>query len=88
MQPLDERSEEQTVSRNLFPPILGLVGIGLLAFIGWSLGIAGQWDELTRCNAIPDNNARLACYDKLASPQQPAKGAFGFFEQQPHERSQ
>ena len=88
MNPQDEEFETQAVSRNLFPPVLGLLGIGLLAFAGWALGVTGQFDELAHCNAIANDQARLACYDKLVVPRQPAKGALGFLQHDPHERSQ
>jgi hypothetical protein len=87
MNPDDDQLETAAVSGNLFPPILGLLGIGLLAFAGWALGMTGQSDELSRCNPIANDQARLACYDKVAVPRQPAKGAFGFLPQDPQERS-
>ena len=73
-------------SGNLIPPILGLVGIGLLAWGGWALGLIDNpsGDQFSRCAAITDDHARLACYDKLSIPRQPAKGAVAPF----HARSQ
>jgi hypothetical protein len=72
-------SPDQIVSRNLFPPIAGLAGIGLLALTVWALGLTNNpsTTELSECSAMTDDHARLACYDKLNSPRQPAKGAFG-----------
>jgi hypothetical protein len=88
MQPPQGRSERRAVSGNLVPLFLLLVGVGLLALIGWSLGLTREFDELSRCSATADDGARLACYDKLAVPQQPAKGAFGFLQPEPPEKSQ
>ena len=70
---------DQAVSRNLFPPMLGLAGIGLLAFAVWALGLSNDplGSEFSQCSAINDNHARLACYDNLNLPRQPAKGALG-----------
>ena len=81
---------EDRPSSNLFPPILGLVGIGLLACMVWALGLSESplADGLSHCAAITDGPARLACYDKLATPHPPAKGAFGFLHTPPQERSQ
>ena len=72
-------SLDQAVSRNLFPPILGLAGIGLLAFMVWALGLSNNPSgaEFLQCSAINDDQARLVCYDNLNSPRQPAKGALG-----------
>jgi hypothetical protein len=88
MEPHYGRSDRRTVSGNLFPPILVVVGIGLLVLVGWSLGLTGELNDLSHCGAITNDGARLACYDKLAVPQQPAKGAFGFLQQEPREKPQ
>jgi hypothetical protein len=74
-------SPDQVVSRNLFPPILGLAGIGLLAFMVWALGLPNDLlrVELLQCAAIDDDPVRLVCYDHLNSPRQPARGALGPF---------
>jgi hypothetical protein len=79
-------SPDQVVSRNLFPPIVGLAGIGLLAFMVWALGLTNNPStaEFSECSAINDDHARLACYDNLNSPRQPAKGAFGLSPQHSH----
>jgi hypothetical protein len=71
------RADEQPVSGNLFPPILGLVGIGLLACMVWAFGLADRQidDALTHCGSVSDDHGRLACYDKLSINRQPAKGA-------------
>ena len=70
---------DQVVSRNLFPPIVGLAGIGLLALTVWALGLTNNppTAEFLECSAISDDHARLVCYDHLNSPRQPAKGALG-----------
>ena len=83
-------SLDQAVSRNLFPPILGLAGIGLLAFMVWALGLSNNPSgaELLQCSAINDDHARLVCYDSLSAPHQPAKGALGILPQNLHERRQ
>ena len=88
MKPHHGKSEQRAVSGNRFPPILVLVGVGLLVLVGWSLGLTGELNELSRCGAVTDDGARLACYDKLAVPQQPAKGAFGFLQQESPEKPQ
>ena len=68
-------------SGNLIPPILGLVGIGLLAWGAWTLGLIDNpsGDRFSHCAAITDDHARLACYDKLSISRQPAKGAVAPF---------
>ena len=70
-------SLDQAVSRNLFPPMLGLAGIGLLAFMVWALGLSNYplEAELLQCSTINDDHGRLVCYDNLNSPRHPAKGA-------------
>lgn len=85
-----QASEDQVVSNNLFPPILGLVGIGLLACTVWALGLTDSQvaDGLSRCGAITNDPARLACYDQLATPHPPARGAFGLLHSNPREGSQ
>jgi len=75
----ENAAEDQPASSNLLPPILGLIGIGLLACATWAFGPASGRldDELSHCTTITDDRARLACYDQLAvPPQPPAKGAF------------
>ncbi len=84
---MKSHDERQAVSSNLFPPILGLLGIGVLAFVGWLLGMTGQTYELSHCNSLTNDQSRLTCYDKLAAPRQPAKGAF-VLPQTTHERPQ
>jgi hypothetical protein len=81
-------AEDQPAS-NLFAPILGLVAIGLLACTVWALGLSDSQvaEGLSRCGAITNERARLACYDKLAEPHPPARGAFGLLPN-PHEGSQ
>jgi hypothetical protein len=88
MKPHHNRSEQQAVSANRFPLTLVLVGVGLLVLVGWSLGLTGELNDLTRCGALTNDEARLTCYDKLAVPQQPAKGALGFLQPEPSEKPQ
>jgi hypothetical protein len=74
-----DEAEDRAASGNLLPPILGLIGIGILACATWALGPihGGRFgDELSHCAAIANGLARLACYDHLAFPEPPAKGAF------------
>jgi hypothetical protein len=73
--PADEPAE-RSLTDNLLPPILGLIGIGALACGVWA---SGQVDitsrnDIVHCAAVADDHARLACYDKLVTPQQPLKG--------------
>ena len=53
-----------------------LIGIGGIAFSAWHLGESTRavLVDMHRCAAVPDDMARLSCYDNLGSPQ-PAKGA-------------
>src|SRR4051812_42879613 len=83
-------SLDQAVARNLFPPILGLAGIGLLAFMVWAIGPSNSplGTEFLLCSAINDDHARLACYDNLNPPRQPAKGALGPFPPHLHQSQQ
>jgi hypothetical protein len=78
------------VSGNLIPPILGLVGIGLLTWGAWVLGLIDNpsGDRFSHCAAITDDHARLACYDKLSIPHQPAKGAVAPFRTHAQEEPQ
>ena len=71
-----DRAEEPPVFANLLPPMLGLMGIGVLACAVWALGLAGNHsgEEFLQCSVIADDPARLACYDQLAVPHEPAKG--------------
>jgi hypothetical protein len=73
----DNRSDSPPVFANLLPPILGLVGIGVLACAVWASGLTGisTGEDLLRCSAVTDDLARLACYDRLTVPRDPAKGA-------------
>jgi hypothetical protein len=68
---------DQTVSGNLIPPILGLLGIGLLACAVWIFGLSdnSSGNAFSQCAAITDDRARLGCYDQHVTPLQPAKGA-------------
>jgi hypothetical protein len=70
-------ADEQPVSGNLIPPILGLLGIGLIALGVWAFGLPDNpsGNALSQCAAITDDRGRLGCYDQIAAPHQPAKGA-------------
>ena len=83
---VQEDEAEPPASSNLIPPILGLIGVGLLAWGGWELGLIDNpsGDEFSHCTAIRDDHARLACYDKLSIPRQPAKGAVAPFHARSH----
>ena len=71
------RADDTPLSANLLPPVLGLIGIGALACAVWAFGFNGSYSglELVRCAAITSDPSRLACYDKIAAPHPPAKGA-------------
>ena len=74
---------------NVLPPVLGLIGMGVVVCAVWLLGSAngGSDEGLTHCVSIVNERARLACYDQIAAPRQPAKGALAP-AQRPHEGSQ
>jgi hypothetical protein len=63
---------------NILPAILGLIGIAAVVSVTWALEPAGggSRDELTQCASIANDHARLACYDQVAAPRPPARGAF------------
>ena len=73
----DQANEESQLSANLRPPVLGLLGIGVLACAVWAFGLGDNdsGDRLLRCAGISDGSARLACYDQAAVPHEPARGA-------------
>jgi hypothetical protein len=83
-------TEDQTVSGNLIPPILGLLGIGLLACGVWIVGLSDNpsSNAFSQCSAIADDRTRLGCYDQLATPHQPAKGAIAPLHSRSKEDSQ
>jgi hypothetical protein len=70
-------SDDGPPAENLIPPVLGLIGIGVLVYLMSVFGMpdSPSSEALSHCAAMTDGHARLACYDQLASPQQPAKGA-------------
>jgi hypothetical protein len=53
-----------------------LIGIGGIAFYAWHVGESTVQSlvDMHRCATVPDDMARLSCYDSLGS-RQPAKGA-------------
>ena len=71
------RADDPPPSANLLPPVLGLLGIGVLACAVWAFGLNGNYSEdgFSHCVAVADDSARLACYDQLAAPHPPARGA-------------
>ena len=84
-----DRKEDSQLSANLHPPVLGLLGIGVLACAVWAFGLNGNDPEhrLSRCAGITDGSARLACYDQAALPHEPAKGALAPLRSIPSEES-
>lgn len=64
-------------SPRLFSQIVGLVAIGLFACMVWAVNNATNRvaDEVSQCSILTEDSARLACYDKAATPPAPAKGA-------------
>ena len=83
------RAEDLAVSANLFPPVIGLIGIGILACAVWAFGLSDDYsrEQLSRCSGIADGPARLAYYDGLAIPHEPAKGAVAPLRIKPSEES-
>ncbi len=84
-----DKAEDPPVSAYLLPPLLGLFGIGVLACAVWASGFNDNYsgEALSRCLAIADGPARLACYDRLAAPHEPAKGALAPRRIHPSEES-
>jgi hypothetical protein len=71
------RADDTPPSANLLPPALGLIGIGALAWAVWAFGFNDIYSgaELVPCAAIASDPSRLACYDRIAAPHPPPKGA-------------
>ena len=71
------RAGDPPLSANLVPPVLGLIGIGALAGAVWAFGFNDSYSgvEFVSCAAIANDRSRLACYDQIATPHSPAKGA-------------
>lgn len=84
-----DKAVDPPASAHLLPPLLGLIGIGVLACAVWALGINDNYsaEQLSRCSAIAEGPARLACYDQLAAPHEPAKGALAPLGNHPPEES-
>jgi hypothetical protein len=64
---------------NVLPVVLGLVGIGVVVCAMWASGPGeggGPGERLAPCILVADDHARLTCYDQIAVPHPPAKGAF------------
>src|SRR4051794_6122055 len=59
---------------SVFPAILMLIGIAAVVSVTWALEPAGVKfpEELTHCASVVNDHARLACYDQVAAPRQPA----------------
>jgi len=72
-----EASEEADVDLAL--PAAAAVCIGAIALAVWVFAnenaSTSAQESFRECVAITENSARLACYDNLAAPHQPAKGA-------------
>lgn len=88
--PFDEagprrKGESPSIFDNVLPPILGLVVIAVFVF---GISVLG-WHErnLSNCAEITEREARLSCFDNLAVPQPPAKGAFAPPFDRPQENS-
>lgn len=82
-------AEDPPFFENLLPPVLGLVGIGVLTCAAWAWGLNDKYsrEEPWNCSVITNDPARLACYDQLAMPQHPAKGALAPVRTRPAEES-
>lgn len=82
--------DDRPVSGNLIPPMLGLLGIGLIALGVWAFGLSDNQpgSALSQCAAITDDRGRLGCYDQLTAPHQPAKGAIAPLHTRSPERPQ
>lgn len=74
---------------NILPAILGLIGIAAVVSVTWALEPSGgrSREELTHCASITNDHARLTCYDQVAAPRPPAKGAFAPAQIGPREGS-
>ena len=81
------QAEDPPLFANLLPPVLGLIGIGVLACAVWAWGLNEDYsgETLLNCSHITDGPARLACYDQLAMPHQPARGALAPVQTYPPE---
>jgi len=74
---LSEASEK--ADADLALPAAAVVCIGAIALAVWAsahenTATSGQ-ESFRECATITQNSARLACYDNLTAPHQPAKGA-------------
>lgn len=74
---------------NILPAILGLIGIAAVVSVTWALEPSGDRsrEDLTHCASIANDRARLSCYDQVAAPRPPAKGAFAPAQIEPSEGS-
>src|SRR5215216_6428379 len=73
---LSEASEK--ADAHLALPAAATVCIGAIALAVWTSAhenIATSGRGFRDCATITQNSARLACYDNLTAPHQPAKGA-------------
>ena len=80
-----QKGEPPSIFDNVLPPILGLIIIAVFVF---GISVLG-WHErnISSCAEITEREARLSCYDNLAVPQRPAKGAFAPSFSRPLENS-
>ena len=82
-----EQPEElrHAMTSDMLLSIVGLLGIGAVVFAMW---LFGPDDGLPHCESISSDRARLACYDRLAIPHPPPKGAFPPAQIELRERTQ
>jgi hypothetical protein len=79
---------DMSPSINLVPPLLGLLVIGAVVYLLSAAAPPGgqAGGELSSCATIANEHDRLACFDRLATPTAPAKGAVAPFGSQAGER--
>ena len=84
-----DRSGAITPYDNIFPALVGLIGIAAVVSVTWALepSAGRSREELTHCASIANDHARLTCYDEVAAPRPPARGAFAPAQIEPREGS-